>query len=290
MTEARDSGIDKLTPKQQAFIAAYLECGNAAGAYRRTYACANMASATVQREATRLLANPKVNHTITTLRAQAAREAGLSRSWVLQRLMRNAEVSLGEATIKLRVQRKDKETGKVEVGDVEVTAHDATAANRALELLGKTDEVALFKERFEATGADGVPLIDADPRDVARAVLDILRNAQIAGGPRQDSGDEEQDGEGSSSPSSAVETAPGGRHPAPGVGSAAPPVRPRPDRLEPGEREVLDNGAEITFAPEFKKYAIHDAAGRLHGYRRDLAAARTFAASIKPSPPERAKA
>ena len=53
MTEATDAGIDKLTPKQQAFVEVYLESGNAADAYRRVYACANMAAATVQREATR---------------------------------------------------------------------------------------------------------------------------------------------------------------------------------------------------------------------------------------------
>lgn len=35
-------------------------------------------------------------------------------------------------------------------------------------------------DKSEHTGADGVPLVDANPRDIARAVLDILRAAQIA--------------------------------------------------------------------------------------------------------------
>jgi phage terminase small subunit len=129
------SGIDKLTPKQQAFVEAYLDCGSAAESYRRAYNCANMGPSTVRREATRLLTHPAIYHTITTLRAQSAQEAVLDRSWVLCMLKENAEVSLGKRTIKLRIPRKDKETGKTEVSECEVSAHDAAAANRALELL-----------------------------------------------------------------------------------------------------------------------------------------------------------
>jgi hypothetical protein len=108
--------------------------------------------------------------------------------------MKNAEVALGERTIKLRVQRKDKESGKVEVGEIEITDRDAQAANRALELLGKTDECRLFIDRLEATGKDGAPLLEQPAtRDVARAVLDILREAQVEGAPEQPSSANELD-------------------------------------------------------------------------------------------------
>ena len=47
---------EKLTPKQEAFCLAYLETGNASEAYRRCYnTSTNMAAATVNREAARLL-------------------------------------------------------------------------------------------------------------------------------------------------------------------------------------------------------------------------------------------
>ena len=121
------SGIDKLTPKQQKFCQLYIETGSAAAAYRSTYACANMAEATVQREATRLLANPKVNHTITTLRERAAQQAVLNRSWVLTRLMENADVALARKTIRLKIQRRTKD-GEISIEDVEATAHDPGAA------------------------------------------------------------------------------------------------------------------------------------------------------------------
>ena len=153
-----------------------------------------MAAATINREASALLANPKITTRLAQLRAEAAKEAALSRAWVLSRLMKNAEVALGERTIKLRVQRKDKESGKVDVGEIEITDRDAQAANRALELLGKTDECRLFIDRLEATGKDGAPLLEQPPtRDVARAVLAILRDAQVADAPEQPSSANEVD-------------------------------------------------------------------------------------------------
>jgi hypothetical protein len=51
-----------------------------------------------------------------------------------------------------------KPRGKGPPVDVEVTQRDANAANRALELLGKVDEVALFAERIEHSGPNGEPM------------------------------------------------------------------------------------------------------------------------------------
>jgi phage terminase small subunit len=141
---------DKLTPKQERFCLLYIELGNAAEAYRRAYACANMSAATIQREATRLLAN----HTITTrlleLRSQAAEKAVLDKAWVLAKLRKNVEVSLGEQTLTLKVQKRDKESGAVEVVEVEISAHDAAAANKGLELLAR--HLGLFEADNEQAG------------------------------------------------------------------------------------------------------------------------------------------
>lgn len=113
--------MSKLTLKQEKFVAAYLETGNATEAYRRAYDCANMQPATINRNAAAQLENSKIATRLAELQAQAALTAVLTRAWVLERLMRNA--------------------------DAAHTLDDFTASNKALELLGKTDELAMFTER-----------------------------------------------------------------------------------------------------------------------------------------------
>jgi phage terminase small subunit len=50
----------KLTPKQKAFVRAYLETGNATEAYRRAYDASKMTSAAIEVEAKRLLKHPLI--------------------------------------------------------------------------------------------------------------------------------------------------------------------------------------------------------------------------------------
>jgi phage terminase small subunit len=168
----------KLSAKQEAFVRALLVCGNASEAYRQAYSCANMAPGSIHREASLLASNPKVTQRLAQLRAEAANKAVLDRSWVLVRLMKLAEVALGERTIKLRVPRKDKESGKTEVNEIEVSAHDGHVAARSLELLGKTQEVQLFLDKHEIPGKDGSSLIPderIDKIDIARRIAHLLR-------------------------------------------------------------------------------------------------------------------
>ena len=79
--------------------------------------------------------------------------------------MEHATVCLGKK--KLRMSRASKDG---DVHEVEVTAHDASAANRALELLGK--EAGMFIDRRETGG----------PGDFARMadteLLDYIRQQQ----------------------------------------------------------------------------------------------------------------
>jgi hypothetical protein len=113
---------DRLTLKQESFIAAYLaNGGNASAAYRQAYDVAGMKETTVNREAKALTDNPKIATRLLSLQEQAATKAVLSRAWVLERLMRNA--------------------------DAAKAANDYTASNKALELLGKVDELSMFVER-----------------------------------------------------------------------------------------------------------------------------------------------
>lgn len=116
---------DGLTPKQEAFVLAYIKTGNATEAYRRAYDAEAMNDAAIGVEACRLLQHPKVSLRLQHLQARAANKAVLSRSWVLEQLMDNVTLA------------------KV--------ADDFTASNKALELLGKTDELQMFVERSSVT-------------------------------------------------------------------------------------------------------------------------------------------
>jgi len=104
--------------------------------------------------ATRLLANVTVRDRVNELlelrgkkeikaTEKAIEKAALTKAWVITRLMKNAQQALGEIPTPKTIF--DKETG--ERIDAEVIDIDRAAANKALELLGKT--MAQFIERKE---------------------------------------------------------------------------------------------------------------------------------------------
>jgi hypothetical protein len=138
---------DKLTLKQEAFVRAYLQSGNASEAYRLSYDAENMTDKTVWEESCKLLKHPKVSARVHSARERANEKAELSRAWVLERLMKNARIALAEETVRLKKSVKDKETGTELVVEVEVTDRDTAGANKALELLGK--ECGMFVDRTE---------------------------------------------------------------------------------------------------------------------------------------------
>lgn len=104
--------------------------------------------ATADACASRLLSEAKITARIEELQSRAANKAVLDRAWVIERLMRNARISLGEETLRVKRSKKN-DAGEMEVTEADVTARDATAANKALELLGKLPELALFIDRSE---------------------------------------------------------------------------------------------------------------------------------------------
>ncbi|MCY1170548.1 Terminase small subunit [compost metagenome] len=67
---AEDDTLSLLTVKQEAFVLAYIECGNASRAYREVYDAENMKPGTVWTEACLLLQNPKVAKRLRALRDQ----------------------------------------------------------------------------------------------------------------------------------------------------------------------------------------------------------------------------
>jgi hypothetical protein len=80
-----------LTPKQERFLAAYLESGNASEAYRRAYDAKGMKPETVNRAAFALLGNAKIAARLAALRATAEAKALLSFEQHMDRLQRLSE-------------------------------------------------------------------------------------------------------------------------------------------------------------------------------------------------------
>ncbi len=115
----------ELTPKQESFVLAYLETSNATEAYRRAYNAENMSEGAINVEAHRVLNHPKVALRLQVLQERSAAKVVLTRGWVLEKLMRNV--------------------------DKAIELEDVNGSNKALELLGKTDELQMFVERQNVT-------------------------------------------------------------------------------------------------------------------------------------------
>jgi hypothetical protein len=64
---------------------------------------------------------------------QAVEYVALSRAWVLDRLMRHAQVCLGEIPLRLKMRKAH----STDATELETHLPNANAANRALDLLGR---------------------------------------------------------------------------------------------------------------------------------------------------------
>ena len=73
LTGARAAG--GLTQRQEAFCLAFIESGNASESYRRAYKPKRSSAKTINEEASRLLADPKVSTRVAELREGAAKRA-----------------------------------------------------------------------------------------------------------------------------------------------------------------------------------------------------------------------
>lgn len=159
---AKQPGHNRLTKRQEAFVSLVLSGLTATEAYRQAgYTTATMKPGTLWTAACMLMQNSKVAERLEHARRLQEKKtddiSALRREWVLSRLMRNARVALGEERLKIA------KTVKGEVVEVEVSAVDQSAANRALELLGK--ELRMFKDQIEIGGpGDFEALSDAELR------------------------------------------------------------------------------------------------------------------------------
>lgn len=145
---AKRNGHNTLTTKQKIFIERVMAGDTQVDAYRAAYDCSAMANPTIYRHSSMLMLNEKVRTEIEKLRSEQDQQrsvvAKLNREWVLERLMKNARLSLGEEPAKV------KRLVRGEVVEVETHVIDQSAANRALELLGK--ELRMFRDQIEIGG------------------------------------------------------------------------------------------------------------------------------------------
>lgn len=81
----------KLTAKQEAFIRAYLKCGNASEAYRQNYNAKGMTPDAVNVEASRLLRHPLISPRLAEIQTKANERAGVTLADHLTRMAQLSE-------------------------------------------------------------------------------------------------------------------------------------------------------------------------------------------------------
>jgi len=101
--------------------------------------------------ASRLKGNERVLKRIEEITSQAAGYAVVTKAWVLETLRDNALIAMGLKKIQIATIISGKRD------EIEVTDREASAANRALELIGR--ELGMFKEKFEPPGIGSGPII-----------------------------------------------------------------------------------------------------------------------------------
>lgn len=122
--------LDKLTPKQEEFVAHYLINRNGMEAYRTCYDCDNMKPASINRAVTDLL-----NHPVIAARVAACRA----------KLEAKTDRSLEKHLLKLE-----------ELRDGAHSSEEYNAAIKAENLIGQC--LGYYTQKVEVTGRDGKPL------------------------------------------------------------------------------------------------------------------------------------
>jgi phage terminase small subunit len=197
----------KLTLKQERFCQAYIENGgNATDAYRTVYDASDMKSESINVAACELTKHPKISVRLDQLRADALRRHQITMDRILAEYSKLAFANMRDytritddrlATVDLSRIDDDQAAAIQEVkvdrvrtignedseekAYVERITFKLADKRSALDSLSKC--LGLFVEKRELTGADGKDLFPPAPssRDLGRAILDVLREAQIEG-------------------------------------------------------------------------------------------------------------
>jgi phage terminase small subunit len=194
---------DKLTIKQEKFCQSYIETGNASEAYRRAYDAGKMKDEAIHVNASKLLASTKVSLRVKQLQDEAAKRNEITVDKVVRelaligfsnmldyiktqddgsffvdmsKLTREQATAIGEVTCETYFEGKGEDA--VPVKRTKFKLSDKRAA---LVDLGK--HLGMFEkdnaQKGEAAAKAMAEAAQTSSRDLARAVLGVLREAQV---------------------------------------------------------------------------------------------------------------
>jgi hypothetical protein len=109
---------------------------------------------------------------------RAAEKATLSKAWVLENLMRPVRITMGDEKIALTVKPRGKDGEDAAPVTVEVSARDANAANKALELLARHLGLFEIDNSQQAVAAIGREITDLEAARRIAFLLDHVAGRQ----------------------------------------------------------------------------------------------------------------
>ena len=143
-------GVGKLTDKQNRFVEEYLVDLNATQAAIR----AGYSEQTGYSIGQRLLKKVEVQEAIQQAQNKRSERTQINQDEVIRLLIENVDISMGKKATVITIPSKS-ENGEVMGNDVAQFVYEPSAANKALELLGK--HLGIFKDGVDITSG-GKPL------------------------------------------------------------------------------------------------------------------------------------
>lgn len=148
--KSTSAGVGKLTDKQKRFVEEYLVDLNATQAAIR----AGYSEQTAYSIGQRLLKKVEVQEAIQQAQNKRSERTQITQDEVIRRLIENVDISMGKKATVITIPSKS-ENGEVVGNDVAQFVYEPSAANKALELLGK--HLGIFKDGVDITSG-GKPL------------------------------------------------------------------------------------------------------------------------------------
>ena len=148
--KSTSDGVGKLTDKQKRFVEEYLVDLNATQAAIR----AGYSEQTAYTIGQRLLKKVEVQEAIQQAQNKRSERTQITQDEVIRRLIENVDISMGKKATVITIPSKS-ENGGVVGNDVAQFVYEPSAANKALELLGK--HLGIFKDGVDITSG-GKPL------------------------------------------------------------------------------------------------------------------------------------
>lgn len=155
-SEGSESMADKLTIKQEKYAQGLFAGLSQREAYKQAYNCTNMQDKTVDEEACKLAALPKISTRVDELIEEVKTKNIVTKEWVLNNLKVITERCMQAEPVLVREGNEWVESGEYRF--------DSSGANKSLELIGK--HLKLFTEKVEHSGELGVVIVNDIPKQI----------------------------------------------------------------------------------------------------------------------------